>query len=216
MNKKIIIGIFALTLTTLGMVFQEAEDSADYPYLISLGNVSFSPVPGTTNVEHPGHFIIQFYEIPYFERMEEYADLGIDIQRYIGGNAYIARSDRSWTAAELAVAGRGHLRAVVKIASDMRLHSSFVYSPKLQKAKQTNEVITIDVRFHPDVPYGRALQVMRGCKIECNPDGYMASNRLIGEASWPSIQRLVNACEWIRFSGGQSFMNRMERAFCVE
>ena len=35
MNKKIIIGILALTLTTLGVVFQEAKDSEDYSYLIN-------------------------------------------------------------------------------------------------------------------------------------------------------------------------------------
>ena len=195
MNKKVIIGIIVLTLTTLGMVFQEAEDSEDYPYLISLGDVSFSPIPGTIDVKRPGHFIIQFYEIPYFEQMEGFADLGIEIQRYIGGNAYIARFDRSWKAEELAVAGRGDVRVVIKITSNMRLHSSFIYSPRLQKAKQKNEAITIDVRFHPDVPYDRALEVMQGCAIECNPDRYMASNRLIAEASWPSIQQLINADE---------------------
>ena len=58
MNKKIVIGIIALAITILGMVFLKAEDSEDYPYIISLGNVSFSPPPGITAVKRPGHFII--------------------------------------------------------------------------------------------------------------------------------------------------------------
>jgi len=193
MNKKIIIGI-VLIITTLGMVSVQA-DKEDFLFLISLGNVSFSPDAGQIDVKQPGHFIIQFYETPSFEQMEEFGDLGIEIQRYVGGNAYIARFDRSKKAAGLAVAERDDIRAVVKITSNMRLHSSFKYSPKLHKAKKKNDVITIDARFHPDVPYGRALDVMHGCGIDCNPGGYMASNRLIAEASWRSIQQLVNADE---------------------
>ena len=195
MDRKVIIGIIVLVLATLGMVFQEAEEQEDNPYLISLGNVSFSPVDRQFDVNQPGHFIIQFYEIPHYEQMEEFSGLGIKIQRYIGGNAYIARFDRSGKASGLAVKERSDIRAVVSITSHMRLHPSFMYSPKLQKAKQKNEVITIDVRFHPDVPYGRALAVMWGCGIECHLGRYMASNRLIAEASWSSIQRLVNADE---------------------
>ena len=141
MNKKIIIGIIVLILTTLGMVFQEAEDVEDDPYLISLGNASFSPADRQIDIKQSGHFIIQFYEIPSIKQVEKYADLGIEIQRYIGGNAYIARFDRSWKAAELAVAERDDVRAVVKITSNMRLNSSFIYSPKLLRAKQKNEVM---------------------------------------------------------------------------
>jgi hypothetical protein len=160
-----------------------------------LGSMMFSPVSGQKEINQRGHFIIQFYEIPSLEKVDEFGEAGVEIQRYIGGNAYIARFDRGRKTDASVITASEDIRAIIKITGDMRLPANFMYSPGLQQAKRNNEGIAIDVRFHTDVPFTTAWEVLHANGIECNQSGYMAANRLVVEASWSSIQNLSNADE---------------------
>ena len=183
--------VLLLAILCVSPVHAQDEET----YEIQMGSTVFSPASGQKEINQQGHFIIQFHEIPSMEQLEYFTAAGVEIQRYIGGNAYIARIEGTRNQGEAALAASGEIRSVVKITKAMRLSPGFLYSPRLQQAKRKNEAIVLDVCFHPDVHFGRAWEVMRSSGIESYQSEYMAANRIIAEGSWSSLQRLAQADE---------------------
>jgi hypothetical protein len=187
LKVRLIISSLILFLTLPSFALQED------PYAISLGSATFTPSAGQDEAR-TGHFIIQFYEIPSRECMDALGDMGIEVQRYVGGNAYIVLASLNLEALS-ALPHRGNIRATVPITAAMRLHPDFSDSPRQRKAIRGDDIIWADIRFHPDVSFGRASELLRTAGIGCPLDRFLAANRLVVEAPWSSIKGLLAADE---------------------
>jgi len=108
----------ALRFALFLMLLCPLVGAEDDPYLISLGKTTLSPPVGLIEIEQPGHFLMQFYDIPSESQIEDLASIGIEIQRYVGGNAYIAASSKTLSFTNLA--RFNIIRAIFLITPDMR------------------------------------------------------------------------------------------------
>jgi hypothetical protein len=187
--KRISILIFVFILCVSTLPAQEED-----PYLISLGSASLRPHPGKIEVASFKHFIIQFLEIPSENQVEKLSEAGVKLQRYIGGNAYIALAKNKDTSASI-LPFLGNIRTTVSISEAMRIAPDFSMNPDLQRAIRQGLAIPIDVRFHPDVDFERAKGVLTEAGIVCSRERFLAGRRLIVEGSWPSIQKLQTVDE---------------------
>ena len=113
------------------------------------------------------HVIVQFGELPSADRRHAMAAGGVQLQRYLGGNAYFARLRPG--ARAVAAASSANVRAVLEPTAEQKLHPMLLtgdypsYARALvtaaterigkqqQGSQQEVDILAVYVLFHPDV-----------------------------------------------------------------
>jgi subtilisin family serine protease len=168
------------------------------PYRIRLGGVEITPGESERAILLPGrdHAVVQFYEVPGHSERTRPAEQGIRLLRYVGGNAYTAA---------ISEAGLGKLpsatniRATLELSAQMKLSPAFGRSKILQSAMRRNKPLRVYVRFHEDVPFGKALAALARAGLSTGQQDFYYFRTVRLQANRSAISRLLEAdeVEWI-------------------
>lgn len=156
--------VLVLCLGGTGLFSQEPEG----PYRIRIGAVDLTPREGERASLGVGnkHQVVQFYEIPPSGRRRALKEKGMDLLRYLGGNAYLARLD----AGNEELAKVEGIRSTLNYSPEMKQSRLFWEVESFRQAFQNGETVDVYVRFFDDVVLERAAVDWRSFRMLLESD----------------------------------------------
>ena len=178
-----------------------ADDlSKEGKFSISWGSESIVPA-NSYRAEMPEsarNIVLQFYELPDTQRRTQLEKAGFRLHRYIGGNAYIARKNKS--SAELSsVDDAVGIRAVLNLTPEMKTSRIFKENAELSRRIQAGEVLGFHIRFFPGVTLRKATDILESGGISIKKNSFKPGRSLEIECPWSGITDLLSReeVEWI-------------------
>lgn len=170
-----------------GLLAQESED----PYRLQLGSVDFTPLPGAWAFPSPDnrHLLIQFRELPDAPQRRALKDRGVHLLRYVGGNAYIARV----TAKDLNQLERTGARAILDYTADMKRVRQLGRDERLYMRLQQGEFLDIYIRFHSDILFEQAAQILLAAAIVPDQYDYRFNHVILAKSDRRSLELLLES-----------------------
>ena len=190
--------LFTLFVFVSITFFGLANAEEDQEYLIRSGMREFVPQAGQMAELQASerHLIVQFYDIPDSEIRGSLAKRGINLVRYIGGNAYVATvSD----AGRKELASLNGIRASMAHEPDMKLSSLFESICYLRSAIAEDQLISVRINFHQDVNFEDALRILESEGLSTDRGRFLFFRAIELEAPWSVIEQLLQVDEiaWI-------------------
>jgi len=188
-------GLLVLLVCLWGppMLAQEQEES----FRLQIGAVDLIPQEGVraSLMQGKKHQVIQFYEIPRSAHRLALKEKGMELVRYLGGSAYLARIDAD-NPGLLEVQG---IRSTLDYAPEMKQSRLFYEAEHFREALQAGTSIDILVRFHQDVAFTRAAAALHRAWAVFEQKDYAYPTSVSAAVDWRSLRMLLESgeVEWV-------------------
>ncbi len=190
-----ILAAFTL-LVWLTIPFLLAQESEE-PYRLRIGAVDLVPQDGlgAPLAQSNKVRVIQFYQIPDSAQRQAYNTQGLELLRYLGGSAYLARLDSSNPGLGKA---RG-IRAALDYGPDMKRSRLFDEVEFYREALQSGRRVDVQVRFHGDVAHERAAAALHSAWAGFEPGIPFDPASAPATVDWRSLRLLLESddVDWV-------------------
>jgi hypothetical protein len=179
-------------ISTITLAANHRTDEESPRYLIRSGQAEFVPAEGSRARLEAGrrHLLVQFYNIPDSAERASWAEQGLRLLRYVGGNAYAASLKDAGAASPGRQAG---IRAMVDFRPEMKLSPLFEEDRYLRERLSGGKREIIYLRFHEDVDFEEALETIRAAGAGTDNKAFQYAHVLVATADHESILILADS-----------------------